>query len=194
MRKLLAVVALAFTVVGLGACSSTKEDHAAETSATPAAEGPETSGSAGTGASGATDASGLPEYCVKWGEIQGKYADAFKEAQQPPRLDPTNPQAAMQQIQDVGHKLLAPMQEFQAVAPAEIKADVDALVNGLQAMADASPEGLATAGPALTTAGTNVGQFLAAQCAGSAATSTTAAGNGTGSGSGTATGTATGPG
>lgn len=192
MRKLLAVAALVVAVAGLTACSKSGDHDDAE-STTP----PTTAGSTvGSGGSGGSDSGGsgtngaLAEYCTKWNEIQTKYADTFKEVQAPPTLDPTNPQATLQQLQTVGAKLLAPMQEFQAVAPPEIKSDVDALVSGLQALADANPAGIASAGAAMNTAGTNIGKFLSAHCAASGSATSTD----TGAGAGTGTGTATGPG
>lgn len=181
MRKLLAVAALVVAVAGLTACSKSGDHDDAESTAAPTTASSE----AGVDSGGA-----LPAYCTKWNEIQTKYADTFKEVQAPPTLDPANPQATLQQLQSVGAKLLAPMQEFQAVAPPEIKSDVDALVSGLQALADANPEGIASAGAVMNTAGTNIGKFLGANCAASGAASSTD----TGAGAGTGTGTATGPG
>lgn len=171
MRKILAAAALAITVAGLTACSSSGDHDDAESAAAPTTASP-TEGSGATGP--------VPDVCTKWSDIQVKYADTFKEGQAQPTFDPANPEGSLQQMQSVGTKLLAPMQEFQAVAPPEIKADVDSLVDGLRAVADANPEALAAAGATMSTAGTNIARYLATNCAGSAAPSTTAAGTGTG--------------
>lgn len=184
MRRLIVITSIALVAIGLAACGNDKEASGTDTSAAPTTTG--TSG--GQGGNGATAAGS--EFCQQVGQIGEQYADAFKSVQQP-QVDPSNPMAGMQQIQEVGQKLLEPMKQIQAIAPPEIKTDVDALVSGFEALASGSTEALATAGTQMGQAGTNFAQYLASNCAG---TDLGGFGTGTGTGSGTGTGTGTGTG
>lgn len=187
MRRLLIVATVAVAVVALASCSSNKDASGTDATAAPttAASG-ENQGGGGATATGG-------EFCQKVAQIGQQYADNFKSVQQQPQFNPTNPQAGMQQMQELGQKLLEPMQQIQASAPPEIKGDVDALVSGFQALASGSPEALATAGAQMGQAGTNFSQYLATNCTGTNLGGFASSGGGNDGGSGTSTGTATGP-
>lgn len=179
MRRLLLITAVALVAVGLASCGGSKNESA-ETTATPTT-------AAANGGSGASGGSSGSEFCVQVGEIFQRHGDAFKSVASAPQLDPSNPQAAMQQMQQYGQKLVAPMQEVQQIAPPDLKADVDALVAGFQALANADPQALATAGTQLQSAGQNFATYLATNCQNVNL-------SGLGGGAGAGTGTATGPG
>ncbi|MBX7160055.1 MAG: hypothetical protein K1X95_07170 [Acidimicrobiia bacterium] len=183
MRRLLVAMTIALTTIGLAACSSSKE---------ASSEG-DTSAPASTAAPSSGSSTGGSEFCQQVAQVGQQYAESFKSVQEPPKIDPTNPQAALTQTQEIGRKLAEPMQQIQAIAPPEIKSDVDALVSGFEALASGNPEALATAGTQMQQAGQNFAQYLAANCGGTnlgglGTTSGSSSGSGTGSGTGTATG------
>lgn len=183
MKRLLSLMAVALVALGLASCGGSKSESA-DTSAAPTTSSESGGGSSSGGTSSSGSGSGS-EFCVAVGEVFQRHADAFQSVPSSPQLDPSNPQAAMQQMQEYGQKLLAPMQEIQQVAPPEVKSDIDALVAGFQALASADPQALATAGTQLQSAGQNFASYMATNCPG---TNLSGLGGGGGTGSGTATG------